>query len=130
MFYTKRELLKFLGKNENDNKLVDRMIKRWEVIRLADGYELVENDTEALKKRIKELEWRIVDGRIEGGAEKGDETNSDDLANDLEYLNQEYMKLEESRERAIRKLYNLMVAKKIFDPEKNTFEDVFNWAIE
>lgn len=58
------------------------------------------------------------------------ETNSDDLANDLEYLNQEYMKLEESRERAIRKLYNLMVAKKIFDPEKNAFEDVFNWAIE
>ena len=123
MFFTKRELLRYLGKNENDNKLVDRMIKRWEVIRLADGYDIVEDDTEALKKRIKELEWIIVKG-----GEK--ETNSDGLANDLEYLNQEYMKLEESRERAIRKLYNLMVAKKIFDPEKNTFEDVFNWAIE
>lgn len=58
------------------------------------------------------------------------EANSDSLANDLEYLNKEYIKLEESRERAIRKLYDLMVAKKIFDPEKNTFEDVFNWAIE
>ena len=58
----------------------------------------------------------------------GGESSSVDLDN-LEYLNREYEKLEESRERAIRKCYDLMVARKIFDPEKNTFEDVFNWAI-
>lgn len=64
------------------------------------------------------MEWRLY--VIE------DKANADDL----EYLNREYEKLEESRERAVRKCYDLMVARKIFDPEKNTFEDVFKWAIE
>lgn len=95
-FQTKKDLLRYLGKNEDDRKLVDRMIARGEVI----------------------MEWRLY--VIE------DKANADDL----EYLNREYAKLEESRERAIRKLYDLMVARKIFDPEKNTFEDVFKWAIE
>lgn len=97
-FQTKKELLRYLWKNEDDRKLVDRMIARGEVI--------VEN-------RLYVIEDKA-------------EASSDDL----EYLNREYEKLEESRERAIRKCYDLMVSRKIFDPEKNTFEDVFNWAIE
>ena len=97
-FHTKKELLRYLGKNEDDRKLVDRMVARWEVI--------VEN------------RMYVIEDKAEASAD------------DLEYLNREYVKLEESRERAIRKLYDLMVAKKVFDPEKNTFEDVFKWAIE
>ena len=93
-FQTKKDLLRYLGKNEDDRKLVDRMIARGEVI----------------------MEWRTY--------------VIEDKCNDLEYLNNEYVKLEESRERAIRKCYDLMVARKVFDPEKNTFEDVFRWAIE
>ena len=95
-FQTKKDLLRYLGKNEEDRKLVDRMIARGEVV----------------------MEWRLY--VIE------DKANADDL----EYLNREYEKLEESRERAVRKCYDLMVARKVFDPEKNTFEDVFKWAIE
>lgn len=96
-FQTKKDLLRYLGKNEDDRKLVDRMIARGEVV----------------------MEWRLY--VIE------DKVGSSD---DLEYLNKEYERLEESRERAIRKCYDLMVARKVFDPEKNTFEDVFKWAIE
>ena len=97
-FQTKKDLLRYLGKNEDDRKLVDRMIARGEVI--------VENRMYVIEDKVAE-----------------------DTSADLEYLNKEYEKLEESRERAIRKCYDLMVARKIFDPEKNTFEDVFNWAI-
>ena len=56
-FTTKRELLEHLGKNWNDNKLVDRMMRRGEVY-LEDGmYYLVESEEVVkLKERIKELE--------------------------------------------------------------------------
>jgi len=47
---------------------------------------------------------------------------------DLEYLNNEYIKLEENREQALRKCYEFMASKKIFDKEKNPFEDFFYWA--
>ena len=56
-FTTKRELLEHIGKNWNDNKLVDRMMRRGEVY-LEDGiYYLVESEEVVkLKERIKELE--------------------------------------------------------------------------
>ena len=36
IFSSKKELLKHLGKNENDRKLVDRMISKGEVIRTEE----------------------------------------------------------------------------------------------
>ena len=51
-----------------------------------------------------------------------------DELSDLEYLNNEYIKLEENREQALRKCYEFMASKKIFDKEKNPFEDFFYWA--
>jgi len=61
-FETKRALLTYLGKNPDDNKLVDRMIKRWEVYREDGMYHLITNkqslieENRELKLRIQELE--------------------------------------------------------------------------
>lgn len=54
-FETKRALLEYLGKNPNDNKLVDRLILRGEV-EVRDGlYYVVNKDEE-----IKELKEKII----------------------------------------------------------------------
>lgn len=61
-FETKRALLTYLGKNPDDNKLVDRMIKRWEVYREDWMYHLITNkqslidENRELKLRVHELE--------------------------------------------------------------------------
>lgn len=57
-FETKKALLEYLGKNPNDNKLVDRMILRGDVVVRDWMFILVDKDSiiEELKERIKELE--------------------------------------------------------------------------
>ena len=60
-FRTKKELLKYLGKNEGDNKLIDRMMLRDEVRRENGMYILVDRDMEIdeLKKEIKNLNEKV-----------------------------------------------------------------------
>ena len=64
-FETKKELLEYLGRNPNDNKLVDRMIGRGEVEK-KDGmyYLIVDDEVNVLKRKVKELEFQLamVDG--------------------------------------------------------------------
>ena len=57
-FTTKRELLEYLGKNPDDRKLVDRMIKRWEVYREDWMYNLI-TDKQSLIDEIKNLREEI-----------------------------------------------------------------------
>jgi len=55
-------LLRHLGKNENDNKLVDRLILRGDVY-MEDGmYYIVDKDAiiEGLRERVSELEGKIT----------------------------------------------------------------------
>ena len=58
-FETKRALLTYLGKNPNDNKLVDRMIKRWEVYREDGMYHLITNK-QSLIDENRELKLEIM----------------------------------------------------------------------
>lgn len=62
-FGTKRELLDYLWKNPDDRKLVDRMIKRWEVYKRDGVYYLVDNfkkkPARDLYDEIRELKERI-----------------------------------------------------------------------
>ena len=53
-FRTQRELLEYLGKNENDRNLVQRLIIKGEVVRDGDMYVLVDKDA-----RIAELEKEV-----------------------------------------------------------------------
>lgn len=147
-FKTKKWLLEYLGKKGNDNKLVDRMIMRGEVRKEDWMYYIVERDEEynwlsiqqlvmeleEVKKEKAELEADYIKWIQEHPAGWGVDKNNNNKVNtltddsDLEYLNNEYIKLEESREKSLRKCYEFMASKKIFDKEKNPFEDFFRWA--
>ena len=143
-FNTQAEVLEYIGKNPNDRSLIQRMIIRWELSKKDWKYYLVDKDT-----RIKELEKELnmykecynknaedYNRLLEEYEEyKRNNKNNKNTASstpasswdmaDLEYLNNEYIKLEENREQALRKCYEFMVDKKIFDKEKNPFEDFF-----
>lgn len=61
IYKTKKEVLERLGKNPSDNKLVDRMISRWEVI-MEDGYYIIMKEyIENLQRKVKELEKENAD---------------------------------------------------------------------
>lgn len=94
-FQTKKELLRYLWKNEDDRKLVDRMVARGEV----------------------RLEWRIY--VLE---EKEKEVSSS--SSDLEYLNKEYEKLEGLLDYSLRRCYDIMKKKGIVGSE-DTYDDFY-----
>ena len=100
-FQTKKELLRYLWKNEDDRKLVDRMVARGEV----------------------RLEWRIY------VLEEHKEANSDDLANDLEYLNKEYMKIEGLLDYSLRRCYDIMKKKGLVGSE-DSYDDFYEKITE
>lgn len=148
-FKTKKGLLEYLGKKGNDNKLVDRMIMRGEVRKENWMYYIVERDDEYVGLSIQQLVMELEEVKKEKAELEADyikwiqehpagrwveKNNNNNKVNtltevsDLEYLNNEYIKLEENREQALRKCYEFMVDKKIFDKEKNPFEDFFRWA--
>ena len=61
-FETKRALLEHLGKNPNDNKLVDRLILRGEVVKIDGMYEVVDKDViiSILRDKVSELEGKLT----------------------------------------------------------------------
>ena len=93
-FRTKRELLEFLGKNPNDNKLVDRMLIRWEVIKIDRMYvydtkEMVLSEkVKELEKEIKNLNSKIVDLENELENIQSSEDNSELLHKIYVYIKQ------------------------------------------
>lgn len=95
-FQTKKELLRYLWKNEDDRKLVDRMVARGEV----------------------RLEWRIY------VLEEKEETVSSS-SSDLEYLNKEYEKLEGLLDYSLRRCYDIMKKKGLVGSE-DTYDDFYN----
>lgn len=107
-FQTKKELLRYLWKNEDDRKLVDRMVARGEV----------------------RLEWRIY---VLEEKEKEVSSSSSDLANrlsnDLEYLNMEYEKLEGLLDYSLRRCYDIMKKKGLVGSE-DTYDDFYEKITE
>ena len=96
-FTTKAELLKHLGKNEKDNKLVDRMIAKGLVYKESWMYVLVDKDTEIkkLKEEIKRLksEWESI-SHSEWKKEEGNNALIAQLNSDLDFQIAENEKLE------------------------------------
>lgn len=158
IFRTKWELLEYLGEDKKYVRLIDRMMVKWEVNKTPEWYEYIDKDreeierlrlevqrltdeVEELKDEKSELEadyikWiqehpagRWVENNNKNNKEeKNNKVNTLTEVSDLEYLNNEYIKLEENRKESLRKCYELMASKKIFDKEKNPFEDFFRWA--
>ena len=101
-FTTKAELLKHLGKNEKDNKLVDRMMLKGLVYKESWMYVLVDKDleierlkeeNEVLVKQIKKLKegWST---HSEWKKEEGNNALIAQLNSDLDYQIAENEKLE------------------------------------
>ena len=101
-FSTKAELLKHIGKNEKDNKLVDRMMLKGLVYKESWMYVLVDKDTEikrlkeeneVLVKQIKKLKegWST---HSEWKKEEGNNALIAQLNSDLDYQIAENEKLE------------------------------------
>lgn len=99
-FQTKKELLRYLWKNEDDRKLVDRMVARGEV----------------------RLEWRIY------VLEEKEEAVSSS-SSDLEYLNKEYEKLEGLLDYSLRRCYDIMKKKGLVGSE-DSYDDFYEKITE
>lgn len=83
-FTTQRELLEYLGKNENDRNLVQRLIIKGEVIKEWGVYVLVDKDA-----RIAELEREVSKLRDEIVAMKESNWDLEEAKAQLEYWEKE-----------------------------------------
>lgn len=149
LFRTKRELLEYLGKNLNDNKLVDRMISRGDVIKDCNGYEYVDreegkNTLIQLNKRVKELEDIIkgLEDTVEEQRKKMGElaieaiAGSSSSTSSVEYeeLKANYEYLEDKFQR-LKKGYNIVIdytyeyIKRYYKIDKSEFKEQLSEAI-
>ena len=119
-FKTKGELLEYLGKNRTDNKLVDRMIIRWEVNKTSEGYEY-NTPAEDFSEREKELMDKIdgleftldlKESQIESLQNEIDDLKKtswgneyDELKVNYEYLQQKFRRLKRGYELVIQLTY-------------------------
>ena len=96
-FHTKRELLRHLGKNENDRKLVDRLMVRGKVHMENGIYVLVDKDADIeyykllvneKEKEIKNLNSKIVELENELENVQPSEDNSELLHKIYVYIKQ------------------------------------------
>ena len=102
IFRTKRELLRHRGKNENDNKLVDRRIASGKVVKVADGYKVVD-----LEDEVKKLRSELENAKnVANTTQQGKNTLSD-LKEHIEYL----LMLNEKKNEVIKSLTNIIYIK-------------------
>lgn len=104
IFRTKRELLRYRGKNENDNKLVDRRIASGKVVKVADGYKVVD-----LEDEVKKLRSELEEAKnVANTTQQGNNTLLDsELLSHLEYL----LMLNEKKNDVIKEIINMIYLK-------------------
>lgn len=146
-FNTKKELLKHLGKNENDRKLIDRLIAKWEVYKENGMYVIWESEVDILKEEIKNLKGQLDRISSESDSEQGKNTTQESGENttlsdpdlekrlkesedNLEYQIKEYERLErETKEEVlmyqecIRKCYLWAINEKRIKITRPDFRD-------
>ena len=99
IFRTKRELLRYRGKNENDNKLVDRRIASGKVVKVADGYKVVdfEEEVKVLREKLENVANTTQEGK----------NTLPDLKEHIEYL----LMLNEKKNEVIKEIINMIYLK-------------------
>ena len=105
IFRTKRELLRYRGKNENDNKLVDRRIASGKVVKVADGYKVVDLEEEV--KVLREKLENVANTTQEGKNTLPESEALKDLKEHLEYL----LILNEKKNEVIKEIINMIYLK-------------------
>ena len=89
-FRKKSELLRYLGKNENDNKLIDRMIvkglvkREWCMYIYEDREKELEKENKNLKEKVAELEDKVYELESQLN-ESGDRRQADKIYQFLVY---------------------------------------------
>ena len=146
-FQTKKELLKHLGKNENDRKLIDRLIAKWEVYKENGMYVIGESEVDILKEEIKNLKEQLDRISSESDSKQGKNTLQEsgkdttlpdtnyekrlkELESDLDFQMKEYEKLEKQTkeevwmyQECIRKCYLWAVNEKKIKITRPDFRD-------
>lgn len=111
IFRTKRELLRYRGKNENDNKLVDRRIASGKVVKVADGYKVVdlEEEVKILREKLENVANTTQQGKntLQSETLKEDKDICFDIYEHLEYL---YIQNEKKNE-VIKEIINMIYLK-------------------
>ena len=108
IFRTKRELLRYRGKNENDNKLVDRRIASGKVVKVADGYKVVDLEDEVKKLRSELENVKSVANTTQQGNNTLPESEAlKDLKEHIEYL----LILNEKKNEVIKEIINMIYLK-------------------
>jgi hypothetical protein len=105
IFRTKRELLRYRGKNENDNKLVDRRIASGKVVKVADGYKVVdfEDEVRVLREKLE----NVANATQQSETLKEGENALPDLKEHIEYL----LMLNEKKNEVIKEIINMIYLK-------------------
>jgi len=123
-FKTKWELLEYLGKNKKDNKLIDRMIIRWDVNKTSEGYEYntpAEDFSWREKELMDKIEWLeftldLKESQIESLNKEIEELKNtpslwasweeyEELKVNYEYLQQKFRRLKRGYELVIQLTY-------------------------
>lgn len=105
IFRTKRELLRYRGKNENDNKLVDRRIASGKVVKVADGYKVVDLEEEV--KVLREKLENVANTTQQGKSTLPESEALKDLKEHIEYL----LMLNEKKNEVIKEIINMIYLK-------------------
>lgn len=105
-FETQAQLLRYLGKNENDRNLVQRMIMRGEVLKENGMYILVDKD-----KKIEELISEVEKLRDEIVTIKESNWDLDEAKAQWDYYEKLYNDECDLVENIVRKFYNWMCGK-------------------
>ena len=133
IFQNKKEILEYLGKSPKDTRLVDRMIKRGEVVRLEDGwYGLVQKvsneELDKLREENEELKKKVVDLELDKEIRESNEVSMEDLKEataQWHYYEEEYEREKKDKEERIRKCFQWIKAK---NPKAN-WEEFRDWVM-
>ena len=99
-FKTQAELLRHLGKNENDRSLVQRMVIRGEILKENGGYILTNKD-----EKIKELEKEVEKLRSEIATMKASNWDLEEAKQQREYYEKLYNDESEDKDKRIFKAF-------------------------
>ena len=99
-FKTQAELLRHLGKNENDRSLVQRMVIRGEILKENGGYILTNKD-----EKIKELEKEVEKLRSEITTMKASNWDLEEAKQQREYYEKLYNDESEDKDKRIFKAF-------------------------
>ena len=135
-FGTKKELLKHLGKNEDDRKLIDRLIAKWEVYKENGMYVIGESREAQLEKEIKSLKEQLsknttnTSGKNTTLPDTNYEKKLKELESDLDFQMKEYERLEKQTkeevwmyQECIRKCYLWAINEKKIKITRPDFRD-------